>query len=127
MREGGWRLVDPRRVAYRPASYLRFVRRSLAEFTVAKDIYVKLRSGWLGDRTVCYLANGKPALVQDTGLAPHYQLGEGLFAFSTLDEAVAGAEEIVRAPLVHARAARRLAETEFDARVVLTRLLEEVS
>ena len=126
LREGGWRLVDPGEVAYDPAAYLRFVQGSLAEFTVAKGIYVQLHSGWLGDRTVCYLANGKPALIQDTGLAPHYPLGEGLVAFSTLDEAVGGAEQILHDYPTHARAARRLAEDQLDARLVLARLLDEL-
>ena len=122
----GWRLVDPREVAPDPASYLRFVQGSLAEFTVAKGIYVELKSGWLGDRTACYLASGKPALVQDTGLAEHYRLGEGLVGFSTLEEAVAGAERILGDYPAHAHAARRLAEKDFDARVVLGRLLDEL-
>ncbi len=122
----GWQLVDPKEVAHDPASYLRFVQSSRAEFTVAKGIYVELQSGWLGDRTACYLASGKPALVQDTGLTPHYPLGEGLVSFSTLDEAVGGAERILADYPAHARAARRLAETELDARIVLPRLLEEL-
>jgi hypothetical protein len=126
LREGGWQLLDPRQVAHDPGAYLRFVQGSLAELTVAKGIYVELQTGWLGDRTACYLASGKPALVQDTGLAAHHPLGEGLVAFSTLDEAVAGVESIVAGHSEHAAAARRLAETEFDARLVLTRLLEEL-
>jgi hypothetical protein len=124
--ENGWELLDPRAVAPDPAAYLRFVQGSLAEFTVAKGIYVDLWTGWLGDRTACYLASGKPALVQDTGLAGLYALGEGLVAYSTLDEAVAGAERILADLPAHARAARRLAETELDSRIVLTRLLEEL-
>jgi len=123
---GGWQLLDPREVAFDPPAYLRFVQSSLAEFTVAKGIYVELRSGWLGDRTACYLASGKPALVQDTGLAALYPLGEGLMSFSTLDEAAAGAEAILSDYRAHAAAARRLAETEFDARIVLSQLLEEL-
>jgi hypothetical protein len=126
LRREGWQLVVPKEVAGDPAAYLRFVQGSLAEFTVAKGIYVELQSGWLGDRTVCYLASGKPALVQDTGLGPHYPLGEGLVPFSTLDQAVAGAERILADYTAHARAARHLAETEFDARIVLPRLLEEL-
>ena len=92
LRENGWLLVDPSEVVPDPGAYLRFVQGSAAELTVAKGIYVTLATGWLGDRTACYLASGKPALVQDTGLAAHYPLGEGLLTFSTLDEAVAGAE-----------------------------------
>ena len=126
LEDSGWQLLDPREVAFDPAGYLRFVQSSLAEFTVAKGIYVALQSGWLGDRTACYLASGKPALVQDTGLASLYPLGEGLVSFSTLDEAVAGVEAIHSDYRAHAEAARRLAETEFDARIVLSRLLEEL-
>jgi hypothetical protein len=122
----GWQLVDPREVAQDLASYVSFVQGSRAEFTVAKGVYVELETGWLGDRTLCYLASGKPALVQDTGLAPHYPLDEGLVAFSTLDEAVDGVESILGDYPKHARAARRLAESEFDARIVLSRLLEEL-
>jgi hypothetical protein len=126
LQDGGWQLLDPRGVAFDPGAYLRFVQSSLAEFTVAKGIYVELQSGWLGDRTACYLASGKPALVQDTGLGPLYPLGEGLVSFSTLDEAVAGVETILDDYRTHAGAARRLAEAEFDARIVLSRLLEEL-
>jgi hypothetical protein len=126
LRREGWQLVDPREVASDPAAYLRFVQGSRAEFTVAKGIYVELQSGWLGDRTAAYLATGKPALVQDTGLAPHYALGEGLLTFSMLDEAVEGVRSIEAGYSDHARAALRLAEAELDARVVLTRLVEEV-
>ena len=126
LEDSGWQLVDPREAASDPAAYLRFVQGSLAEFTVAKEAYVTLRTGWLGDRTALYLASGKPALVEDTGLAGHYPLGEGLLAFSTLEDAVAGAQQIIGDYATHARAARRLAEREFDARLVLTRLLEEL-
>jgi hypothetical protein len=122
----GWRLLDPREVASDPAAYLRFVQGSRAEFTVAKGIYVELRTGWLGDRTGCYLASGKPALVQDTGLADHYPLGVGLVAYSTLDEAADGAERILADYADQARAARRFAERELDSRIVLTRLLEKL-
>jgi hypothetical protein len=126
LRDRGWELLDPRAVAADPDGYLRFVQGSLAEFTVAKGIYVALQSGWLGDRTACYLASGKPALVQDTGLAAHYPIGEGLLTFSTLDEAIEGVQRIESACDEHARAARRLAEQELDARHVLGRLLEEL-
>jgi len=126
LRASGWQLVDPREVAGDPGAYLSFVQGSLAEFTVAKGIYIELRTGWLGDRTACYLASGKPELVQDTGLAEHYPLGEGLLAFTTLEEAVGGVQEILRDYPRHASAARQIAETHFDARVVLDRLLEEL-
>jgi hypothetical protein len=126
LRGAGWRLVDPRTVAADPGTYLRFVRGSRAELTVAKGMYVELQSGWLGDRTVCYLASGKPALVQDSGLGTHYPLGEGLLAFRTLDELVDGVRRIEADYAIHACAARKLAEQHFDARRVLGQLVEEV-
>jgi hypothetical protein len=126
LRREGWELLDPKAVAVDPAAYLRFIGGSRAEFTLAKGIYVELKTGWLGDRTGCYLASGKPALVQDTGLSEHYPLGEGLLAFSTLDEAVEGVRAIEGSYAEHAQAARSLAAAELDARLVLTRLVEEV-
>jgi hypothetical protein len=125
--ERGWDIADPKDVAPSPAAYLRFVRSSLAEFTVAKGLYVTLNTGWLGDRTCCYLASGRPALVQDTGLGAHYAVGEGLVTYTSLDEATAGADSILADPTGHAAAARRLAERELDSRRVLPRLLEEVA
>jgi hypothetical protein len=126
LRWGGWQLVDPTHVAAEPSAYLRFVQASRAELSVAKGIYVELRSGWLGDRTVCYLAHGKPALVQDTDLAPHYPLGEGLLVFRTIEDAVDGVRRIEAAYTAHARAARELAAAEFESGRVLGRLVEEV-
>jgi hypothetical protein len=123
----GWRLEDPKEVVPDPRAYLRFVQSSLAEFTVAKELYVKLKTGWLGDRTCCYLASGRPALVQDTGLAELYPVGEGLITFATLDDAAAGAESILADPAGHAAASRALAEREVDSRRVLARLLEEAT
>jgi hypothetical protein len=120
----GWTLLDPAVVAGDPASYREFIGRSRAEFSAAKGGYVKSRSGWLSDRTVCYLASGKPALVQSTGLEEHLPTGEGLLTFTTPDEARAGLEAIDARYLEHAAAARALAERHFDARVVLAGLLE---
>jgi hypothetical protein len=122
----GWRLVDPRRVAGTPRAYRDYIRGSRAEICVAQQMYVATRSGWLSDRSVCYLASGKPVLAQDTGLRDRYPVGEGLLAFSTLDELAAGVEEIERDYERHSRAARALAEDCFDARKVLARLLERL-
>jgi hypothetical protein len=80
----------------------------------------------MSDRTVRYLASGKPCLVQDTGFSRNYPVGEGLVPFRTLDEAVAGAESIARDYSKHARAARCLAETFFDSDKVLPNMLEQM-
>jgi hypothetical protein len=121
----GWRLADPRRAAGDPFAFRRYVQRSAAEFSVAKGIYVETDSGWFSDRTVRYLASGKPVLVQDTGFSRNLPTGEGLIAFRTLDEAVAGADAIASDYHRHSRAARLLAEEHFDSDVVLGRLLAE--
>jgi hypothetical protein len=127
LEENGWRLADPRRAAGTPAAYRDYVRGSRAELCVAQELYVATRSGWLSDRSVCYLASGKPVLAQDTGLADHYPVGEGLLTFSTLEEAAAGVEAIERDYERHSAAARALAEEHFDARKVLGRLLERLA
>src|SRR5205085_1821369 len=108
--DNGWELADPRRVAGDPWAYRSFIRESAAEFMVAKGMYVQTACGWLSDRSLCYLAAGRPVLAQDTGLRGLYPTGEGLLTFTTLDEAAAGAEGLFRDYSRHARAARALAE-----------------
>lgn len=122
--KGGWRLIDPTKVAHSPEAYRAYIAASKAEFMVAKNMYVQSRSGWFSDRSICYLASGKPVLAQDTGLAGLYPLGRGLLAFSTLEEAVAGVEEIAGSYERHCRAAREIAEEYFDSDKVLARLLQ---
>jgi hypothetical protein len=127
LREHGWDSVDAMAVSRTPDDYRRFVQRSRAEFGVAKHTYVTTRSGWFSDRTECYLAAGRPALVQDTGWTAHLPAGEGLLAFSNLDEAVTGIDRINSDYARHARAAAALAREHFDSRTVLQRLVDEAS
>jgi hypothetical protein len=125
LRDAGWRLVSPGEVAGDPASFRAYVRRSGAEFSVAQEAYAATRTGWLGDRTVRYLASGRPALVEDTGQRS-VPTGRGLVTFATIAEARRGAESIVREYDEHSAAARALAAEYFDSDVVLARLLEDV-
>ena len=118
-----WKLVSPAEVAGDPRSYREFVQFSRAEFSVAKGGYVKSRSGWISDRTACYLASGKPALVQSTGFEPHIPTGQGLLTFRSMDEAMEGIRQINAHYLDHCRAARRLAEEHFDSEIVLRQIL----
>ncbi len=122
--ENGWRLLDPSRVAGDPHAYREFIRRSRAEFSVAKSGYVKSRCGWISDRTACYLASGKPALVQSTGIEDSLPTGKGLLTFRTAEEALAGLRSIDRDYREHGQAARALAERCFDSAQVLGRILE---
>jgi hypothetical protein len=119
----GWHLVDPRENAGDPESYRAYLAQSGGEFSVAQGIYVGTRSGWFSDRTACYLACGKPVVVQDTGFGDSYPVGEGLLAFSTGSEAIRAAECIALDYQRHSRAARALAERYFDSDVVLSAIL----
>ena len=119
----GWRIVDPRQAAHDPDAFRDYVQGSGAEFSVAQGVYVDTSSGWFSDRTAGYLASGKPALVQDTGLAGNYAVGEGLVTFRTLEEAIAGAERIGADYQAHSQAARALAERHFDSDKVLADFL----
>lgn len=122
----GWRLVDPAAVAADPGDFRAYVTGSGGEFSPAQGVYVHTASGWFSDRTVRYLAAGRPALVQDTGLRWAPPGGEGLVTFRTLEEAVAGARAIDRDYAGHRQAARALAEERFDSDVVLADLADEL-
>ncbi len=123
LRAAGWRLVHPYRVAGTVSGYQRYLRRSRAELGCPKPIHRELRTGWFSDRSACYLASGRPVLIEDTGLSDHLPTGEGLLVFRDMAEAVAGVEEIDRNYARHQRAARRLAEDLLDSRRCLTAML----
>jgi hypothetical protein len=122
----GWRLLDPAQVAATPDSYRDFVRSSQAEIAIAKEGYVRSRSGWFSDRSACYLACGRPVVAQCTGFDRHLPVGCGLLPFSDVDEAAAAVEEVRAHPRVHAEAARQIAEEVFDSDRVLGLLLERL-
>jgi hypothetical protein len=126
LRSAGWALRDPREAAADPGRYRSYVQESRAELMVAKNMYVRSRSGWFSDRSICYLASGRPVLAEDTGYSRHHPVGEGLLAFSTLEEAIEGVERITAGYARHARAARELAEEDFDSDRVLGRLLDKL-
>jgi hypothetical protein len=123
--EEGWVLIDPRMAAGDPWRYRAYVQGSSAELMIAKNLYVDTRSGWFSDRSACYLASGRPVLAQDTGLGGLVPCGEGLLIFSTLEEAVAGVEEITGDFERHSRAARGIAEEHFAAERVLPGFCEQ--
>src|SRR5262249_27463 len=123
LREHGWETVDAMRVSRTPDEYRAFVQGSKAEFGVAKHTYVASRSGWFSDRTECYLAAGRPAVVQDTGWTAHLPAGTGLVGFSTPDEALDGVARVERDYATHARAASDIARECFDASPLLPRPL----
>ncbi len=119
----GWRLVDPHRVAGSPSDYRSYIETSRAEFLVPKPIFRELRTGWFSDRSVCYLATGRPVLAEDTGFSERIPTGRGLLAFNDLEEAAAGSAEIQASYALHSSAARELAEAYFDHRGCLNEML----
>jgi hypothetical protein len=119
----GWRLVDPNVVAGSPERFRRYVQGSRGELSAAKPAYVKARAGWVSDRTVCYLASGRPCVVESTGAEAHLPASKGLRFFRTLDEAVDGMRAIEADYPASSRAARALAEEVFSTGVAVPALL----
>jgi hypothetical protein len=119
----GWHVIDAEAVSQDLDVYCNYIRRSGAEFTVAKDQNVRLRTGWFSDRSAAYLAAGRPVVTQDTGFGTTLPTGSGLFAFSTVDEAAAAVDAVTTDYDRHAAAARAIAAECFDHAVVLPSLL----
>ncbi len=120
----GWRVQPAIDISEDPWVYRDYLGYSTGECSVAKNAYVAGRTGWFSTRTACYLALGVPAVVQETGFSKALPTGKGLFAFTNMDEAAAAIGQIIANPERHARAARAIAETHFDANTVLTDMLE---
>lgn len=126
MLEGrGWRVRDALELSLDIDVYRQYVSASRGEFTVAKDQNVRLRSGWFSDRSATYLAAGRPVVTQETGFSNIFPTGEGLFAFSTLDEAADAIERVHADYRRHSQAALDVAREYFNYDVVLPRLLAD--
>jgi hypothetical protein len=120
----GWRLRCPLQMSVDYWRYRDYIRRSKGEFTVAKDQYVRLNTGWFSDRSACYLAAGRPVITQETGFTRMYGGKSGLLSFQSLDE-IADAVKIINANYAkHSRAARALAREFFEAEKVLKSVLD---
>ena len=120
----GWRFHSPLQLSVDYWLYRDYVRRSRGEFTVAKDQYVRLNTGWFSDRSACYLAAGRPVIIQQSGFTQHYGNDSGLFAFSSIKEIVEAVKAINADYAKHSRAAREVAREIFEAEKVLASLLD---
>ncbi len=119
-----WQFTDPGPISIDHHSYRSYLQGSKGEFTVAKDQYVRLKTGWFSDRTACYLACGRPAITQQTQFTQLYGGNKGLLAFETLDDIAAAVESVNADYAGHCRAAYEIAAEYFEATKVLSSLLE---
>lgn len=122
----GWRLRDAQDVARSPQLYADYIRGSRGEFSCVKPSCVRFENAWISDRTLCYLASGKPVVVQNTGPSSFLPDGEGMFRFSSLEEAADALAHVNDDYERHCRAAREIAEGYFDSKQVLARILDAV-
>lgn len=120
----GWRIVHSYEVTGTPEDYHRYVQNSLGEFAACKPSCVRLQNAWVSDRTLCYLASGKPCVVQHTGASSVLPDDAGLFRFHTVEQAAACIDRVMSEYSKQSRLARQLVEERFNARLVATRLLE---
>lgn len=126
LEENGWKWLNPASIASSPERYQRFIQGSKAELGFAKSGYVNSRCGWFSDRSVCYLASGRPVLAQETGFGQFLPTGHGLLKFETTDEILEGIAALRADYPLHAKKARSIAEEVFDSSLVLNTLLERV-
>jgi hypothetical protein len=124
LEDRGWTVVDSHEVAATPWDYQRYIQDSFGEFSCAKPACLKLENAWVSNRTLCYLASGKPAVVQHTGSSKFLPDSAGLFRFRDLKQAAQFVENVVVDYENQSKLARALAEEFFDARKVVGALLE---
>lgn len=122
--EQGWKVRDAFEVTSTPQDYQQYIQNSRGEFSCVKPSCIRLQNAWISDRTLCYLASGKPAVVQHTGPSRFLPHDAGLFRFQNMEEAtrwlaVASADYENQSAL-----ARALAEEYFDAKKIVKSVLE---
>jgi hypothetical protein len=122
----GWQVLDGPSATITPQSYQAFIAGSRGEVSTAKNVYVAMNTGWFSCRTACYLAAGRPAVVQDTGFSRHIPTGNGLLAFDTVEQASSSIAAVEADYPAHATAAREIAAEYFDSVKVLGRMLDAI-
>lgn len=127
IKKNGWEVLSPDDCAENWIDYQNFIKGSLGEFSVAKETYVKGRTGWFSGRSACYLAAGRPVITQETGWSKYIPAGNGLFAFNDEKSAIEAIRRVAADVKFHSRRARELAEEFFDSRKVLNSLLNQIS
>jgi hypothetical protein len=123
LREHGWRQVSSVDISQDIGRYRNYIQRSRGEFTVARDQYVRPRTGWFSDRTACYLASSRPVITQETGFSKFLPTGKGLFAFQTMEDVLAAVDAIESDYAGNSQAAREIAAEYFAAEKVVGSLM----
>lgn len=123
----GWKILNPLQTLMNADAYQLFISSSSAEFSVAKETYVKSNSGWFSCRSACYLAAGKPVVTQETGWSKYIPSGNGLFAFTDLSSAIEAIDAVRSNTLLHSKVAKEIAWEFFDSKTVLTKMLENLN
>jgi hypothetical protein len=124
--EAGWRTKPAHDVTISHDSFLQYVRGSRGEFSICKNVFVAMSTGWFSDRSAAYLASGRPVVLQDTGFSAHLPCGRGLFAVKSVEEAAVAIEMIEVDYDQHSKRAREIAHEYFDIRKVAGHLLGEL-
>jgi hypothetical protein len=123
LRDHGWRLTGAGAISRDLDRYRGYIQQSRGEFTVARDQYVRPRTGWFSDRSACYLAAGRPVITQETGFSKFLPTGRGLFGFSSMENILAAVDAIERDYAGACRAARGIAAEYFAAEKVVASLM----
>ena len=121
----GWQVVDGPTESLIPKQYQGLIAGSRGEISPAKNVYVAMRTGWFSCRSACYLASGRPVVVQDTNFSKFIPTGKGLFAFSNLEEAAESIKAIEKDYKWHQKGAIEIAVEFFDAKKVLSEVLKK--
>ena len=122
--EHGWRQVHSIEMSTDANVYRNYVQSARGEFTVARDQYVRPKTGWFSDRSACYLAAGRPVITQETGFSKFLPTGKGLFGFKTMDDVVRAVDAVEADYEGNCRAAREIAAEYFAAEKVVGSLMQ---
>jgi glycosyltransferase involved in cell wall biosynthesis len=126
LHQNSWRTQEAQQATITMASYREYLQASLGEFSVCKNVFVTLNTGWFSDRSAAYLASGRPVVLQDTGFSQHLPTGEGLFAVKDVDEAAEAIDTITKSYPRHSKAARNLALEFLSPLYIRSNLLENI-
>ncbi len=126
LKRNGWTVIDGAELTSTPENYQNFIFSSKGEISIAKNVYVAMKTGWFSCRSVCYMAAGKPVVLQDTGFSKYIPAGEGVLVFNNLDEAIDAINNVNVDYKKHCKAALDAAKEYFDYTIVLKDMLDKI-